>query len=632
MRIYPKTSIYNNQWKSWWMLPLFFLFIIACKKEVDQPPYQEGDPNIKVNATIRDVQNLYAGKNKLISDSLVFSGIVISNDSTNNLNKQIFVEDSTGGISIQLDGDNLFENYPIGARVFVKAGGLMVGAYGGVIELGVGANTITGQMQGISSTVMQKYVIAGSIGHYVEPLHLTIAQLNPRYQGMLVQIDSVEFADINATYADSTKGVANVNLNLENCSGDTIVLRSNSYANFAGKKVMGGKGNVTAIYTNFNNTNYLLIRSLSDVAGMTASRCGAMGGIVASIADLRSQYTGKDIVLSMGSFDGVVVSSATNEAANNYKITSPDNSAGIVLYQSGLSLNLGDKVTVDLAGAKLTTYRGDLELINVKSVKTNETGVNITPAQMTITDLTKSKLANSTRLVTLSNLTLKAPSTTSGNATYTLSDGSNTISSFVRSTSSIVLQDGTVNITGYVSLYNDGSSADTTIQVNIRSLDDVVYTSGGNPGGTTPGNAATALSEDFSSVTAGNNSSTSGSGTAWTGNDNFPIVERAYSAGGMVKLGTASVVGSITSKNLDLSGNGGKFTVSFDVKGWSAAGEVVVSTSNGESQTVTYTNTMTGSVETKSLQFTKGVNGMTVTISTDKNAYRAFVGNVKITN
>lgn len=76
------------------------------------------------------------------------------------------------------------------------------------------------------------------------------------------------------------------------------------------------------------------------------------------------------------------------------------------------------------------------------------------------------------------------------------------------------------------------------------------------------------LSEDFASITGGSDTSTSGSSTGWTGNTNFPTGLNDFQAGGAVRLGTSSAAGSITSRSLDLSGNGGVFSIKFDVKGW----------------------------------------------------------------
>jgi len=54
------------------------------------------------------------------------------------------------------------------------------------------------------------------------------------------------------------------------------------------------------------------------------------------------------------------------------------------------------------------------------------------------------------------------------------------------------------------------------------------------------------LTENFSALSTGNSTTTTGSSAVFNGNDNFPTVLRAYQAGGSVKLGTGSAIGSIT--------------------------------------------------------------------------------------
>ena len=136
--------------------------------------------------------------------------------------------------------------------------------------------------------------------------------------------------------------------------------------------------------------------------------------------------------------------------------------------------------------------------------------------------------------------------------------------------------------------------------------------------------------EDFSSVTKGNSTSTSGSSTAWSKNSNFSSVSKVYQAGGAIKLGTGSATGSVTTKSLDLSANGGAYTVSFDVKGWTnVEGKITVTSSSGTSQTITYTSKMAGNFETKTVDFSDGTASTTIKIAT--TAKRAFIDNIKIT-
>lgn len=137
------------------------------------------------------------------------------------------------------------------------------------------------------------------------------------------------------------------------------------------------------------------------------------------------------------------------------------------------------------------------------------------------------------------------------------------------------------------------------------------------------------LEEDFSSITAGNNTSSSGSSNAWDGNDNFTTVVKVYQAGGAVKLGSSGNTGSMTTKNLDLSANNGVFYVTFDVKGWSKLeSNITISLDGTKTETVEYTALMTDAFETKTVEFTGGTSNSTITIATYKG--RAFIDNVRI--
>jgi len=136
--------------------------------------------------------------------------------------------------------------------------------------------------------------------------------------------------------------------------------------------------------------------------------------------------------------------------------------------------------------------------------------------------------------------------------------------------------------------------------------------------------------EDFSSVATGDNSSSSGSSTAWTGNTNFASnnLVKVYQSGGSVKLGTSSAIGSLISRSLNLAGNGGAFTVGFKVKGWSTKEGDIKVTAGAQSQTVTYAATMTGDFEAKTVAFTGGAAATTIKIET--TAKRAFIDDVTV--
>jgi hypothetical protein len=164
----------------------------------------------------------------------------------------------------------------------------------------------------------------------------------------------------------------------------------------------------------------------------------------------------------------------------------------------------------------------------------------------------------------------------------------------------------------------------------IDAADDYLLSVYTKEGGTSA--PVTVLSENFGSITSGNNTETGGSSSRWSGNDNFSEISNAnnvFQAGGVVRLGTGSLTGSLTTKELDLSG--GTVTVSFDVKGWTTleGTSILVSIDGGTPQTVAYTALMANDFEQQSVTFPAATAVSKVTIATSNR--RAFIDNIAIT-
>ncbi|MGB7499006.1 MAG: M36 family metallopeptidase, partial [Moheibacter sp.] len=140
------------------------------------------------------------------------------------------------------------------------------------------------------------------------------------------------------------------------------------------------------------------------------------------------------------------------------------------------------------------------------------------------------------------------------------------------------------------------------------------------------GGSDACFEEDFSDIVNGNSTETTGSGTVWNGNSNFPTVEKAYQAGGAVKLGTGSLIGSIESR--DLTEVSGDISVNIMVKGWTnVEGDLKVSI-DGQEQILSYTAKMADPFELVTATFTGVAAGSKLKIET--TAKRAFIDNVEI--
>ncbi|MGA0849081.1 MAG: S8 family serine peptidase, partial [Chthoniobacterales bacterium] len=121
--------------------------------------------------------------------------------------------------------------------------------------------------------------------------------------------------------------------------------------------------------------------------------------------------------------------------------------------------------------------------------------------------------------------------------------------------------------------------------------------------------------EDFSSITTGDNTNTGGSASVWGGNANFPAggLNRTYQAGSAVRLGASGGTGSMTTRPLQVAASD-TISVSFKVKGWTTVeGNILVSVPGLTSQTVAYTNTMSGLFEERRVTFSGVADGSTVT-------------------
>lgn len=351
------------------------LFMTSCKKKFDEPPVFL-EPDITVTHTIAEIKALHVSGavESFTTPDMIISGVVNADDESGNYYKQISIQDATGGITIRLDGTNLYANYPVGRKIYIKLNGLFMGDYNGLIQIG-GSADYSGtfpNVKGIASNLFDTYIVKGSIGYPVPAKVVKISELDNSLQSMLIQIDSSEFqtADINKTYADGITN-ASVNLTVKPCSGGSIIVRTSGYSTFATINVPDGNGPLRAIYTTFGSTKQLIIRDTSDVQFYSATRCGGItppppGPTTRiSIAALRAMYTGTDITLGAYKIGGVVIATDAEKNMSTGNVILQDGNSGIAVYFGGsavLTYAVGDSVVVDVTGAGLKKFSGSLEV------------------------------------------------------------------------------------------------------------------------------------------------------------------------------------------------------------------------------------------------------------------------------
>lgn len=247
-----------------------FLFMISTPACLKQASFAT-NVNNKVDSivSIKSLKKLhYTGEFEVIQQNMSIEAVVVANDASNNLYKTIFIQDSTAGIMLLLDGISLYQDFPIGAVLRIQLKDLILTDYRRMVQLVASIDTTTGALQttGIPSPLFEKHIVFVKDQPLIKPIPVNFKNLHDSLQGRLIKISNVEFAsaDTNLTYADK-KNKIGASRALKFCTGGTVYLRTSGYADFAGVKLPSGNGEVVGVYSVYNSEKQVFIRDTSDI-------------------------------------------------------------------------------------------------------------------------------------------------------------------------------------------------------------------------------------------------------------------------------------------------------------------------------------------------------------------------------
>ncbi len=291
----------NLSYISWALLLLSIFLWPSCYKKLDEPPLYTG-AMIQATQSIRAMRAAHIpGNFEKLTDNQIITGIVIANDATDNFYKTIVIQDSTGGISVRLDGFGLATDYPIGQRLFIRLNGLWLGEYGGMLQLGGSvdyADPSFPEIIPIPAPLFSKYILVGNREPNPTPVKVRFEQLKDSMQSRLVQIDSIELvaSDTAKSFGDAINK-ATVSHTLAVCNGGSIYLRTSGFAKFAALKTPRGNGTITGVYTIFGSQKQLVIRDTSDLS-MNNLRCSNGGPKQLFYEDFESIPVNNDLAIN----------------------------------------------------------------------------------------------------------------------------------------------------------------------------------------------------------------------------------------------------------------------------------------------------------------------------------------------
>jgi hypothetical protein len=256
--------------------------ITSCvKKQFDNPTdTSHYDPLLPTNASLKDLVAITfsdlpsPGSFKILGDTTV-SGIVIGDDRSGNLYKQIVIEDSLGGgMVILLDKTYLYADYPVGRKIYVKTKGLYLTNYKGLPEIAYYVDS-KGATSGIPTTLISNYLVKASYPHTITPKVVDIVDLisNPyQYLNTLIQLSDMQFDNASAGVPYSA-ATSSTNRTITNCAhSGQIVMYNSSYATFQPAITPTGNGSISGIVSIYLSTPQFTLRDTTDVQ-FTGARC-----------------------------------------------------------------------------------------------------------------------------------------------------------------------------------------------------------------------------------------------------------------------------------------------------------------------------------------------------------------------
>ena len=262
------------------LLAISLFTATSCMNEFDVPTFNQppfGNNGIgEANTTIAELKTKFANvisanQYQQLTDSIIIEGVVVANDESGNVYKQIIINDETGAFVIGINDVGLYAAMPIGQRVRIDCKDLYIGGYGKMGQIGSLYNGKIGRM---SKSLLAKHVrIVGTpdatqlemVPELIDADYLTTA--NMEQLAKYVRLEGVEITEANGTelWAPEELQYNNVVERHIKMGNTNLVLRMSTYADFANEAIPDGELNINGVLTRFNNYWQFVISSTNDI-------------------------------------------------------------------------------------------------------------------------------------------------------------------------------------------------------------------------------------------------------------------------------------------------------------------------------------------------------------------------------
>jgi hypothetical protein len=268
----------KNNYKNLVLLLFVFLFC-NCNEDVAVPKLECTQPDLKVNRTVEDVMKTATiTATKYVYDDVI-EAYVVSSDENGNFFKILYLQTLATetkpavGFSVAVDATNTYIDYRVGNKVYIKLkdqftdlfyGGMRIGS---LYEGNSGSASVGRISQNDYKNVLHASCKILNEDELVNPISIEKA-LDDSKLNTLIELSDVQFleAAIGRHYFEEANNVGgSTNWSLRDKSGNQIIFRTSSFADFSTHLVPEGSGKVRGILTKYGSDYQLMVRSEKDV-------------------------------------------------------------------------------------------------------------------------------------------------------------------------------------------------------------------------------------------------------------------------------------------------------------------------------------------------------------------------------
>lgn len=263
------------------------LSVTSCMDEDWNDPTGETSPfgnnelqetNVITIAELKDMYSAALAKQNdtaRIKDNVQIKARVTGNDIGGNIYNQVAVDDGTGAILICVAQGGLFGYMPVGQEILVNLKDLYIGTYGYQPQIGTPYTNKSGKTfpSRMNRTVWQEHfkLMGAADASKIDTVEFDLSKVkDANYMkencGKLMIAKGVKLSDADGkkTFAPEDEKDAGNGVSRTINGNSNFVVRSSTYADFAGTVMPKEKVDLIGIFTRYSSTWQILMRSDSD--------------------------------------------------------------------------------------------------------------------------------------------------------------------------------------------------------------------------------------------------------------------------------------------------------------------------------------------------------------------------------